>query len=255
MANIPTAVKPALNIAFDSVLRSAGCSSQALGIDWGNLLDQNTTQVLSVPVLNAITTAATGGLLVKSTAYFYRISAINAVGETLACDEVSITTGSANPSTHIVTLTWNAVPGATGYNVYGRTTGAETLMEAVSGSTLTCIDAGAGLVGTALPVTNSTASVELAGKLNFRGSEFTDDSGTAGDRTVNKVSGRSKIAAGQTAITITNDRCRVDSLVFAVLQTADATGYVKSVVPSAGSFLITCNVCAGDTIVGWVIVN
>lgn len=73
---------------------------------------------LTTPV--GLTVAAQG--TTGSTAYSYRISAFNSVGETLACTAVAITNGNANIDvTNYNKLDWTAVSGATGYNVYGRT--------------------------------------------------------------------------------------------------------------------------------------
>ena len=65
--------------------------------------------------------------------YYYRVSAITASGETLACAEVSL----AIAATHGVDLTWDAVSGATGYRVYGRSTGAELLIAEVTAPLVT----------------------------------------------------------------------------------------------------------------------
>jgi len=70
-----------------------------------------------------------------STAYSYRVSAINSVGETLACSAVAIANGNQTlSSTNYNKLTWNTVSGAISYNVYGRkATGlTETYMATVS---------------------------------------------------------------------------------------------------------------------------
>jgi hypothetical protein len=83
--------------------------------------------------------------------YYYRVSATTATGETLACSEISL----AIAATHGVTATWNAVPGATGYRVYGRTTGAETFIAAVGGTTLTYTDSGSISPSGALPSVNT----------------------------------------------------------------------------------------------------
>jgi len=67
-----------------------------------------------------------------STTYSYRVSAINAKGETLACAKVTITNGAATLNeTDYNQLTWDAVTGATGYRVYGRTEDAEAYMAEV----------------------------------------------------------------------------------------------------------------------------
>lgn len=71
-----------------------------------------------------------------TTTYSYRVSAFNSVGETLACATVTMTDGNATLSaTNFNRLTWDAVTGATGYNIYGRfATGlTETYMGTVYG--------------------------------------------------------------------------------------------------------------------------
>lgn len=61
-----------------------------------------------------------------STMYGYRVSAVNAAGETLASTEVTCQNAATLvPSTTYNTLSWNAVSGSTGYNLYGRTPGGE----------------------------------------------------------------------------------------------------------------------------------
>jgi hypothetical protein len=118
----------------------------------------------AAPALTYASAATTGGTLATAT-YFYRVSAIMAAGadgavfETLACAEgagqaVTGPTGTA-------TITWTAIPGATGYRVYGRATGAEKLI-ATLGNVLTFTDTGA----TAYPLSTTAvpgASTFLAG--------------------------------------------------------------------------------------------
>jgi hypothetical protein len=67
------------------------------------------------------------GFLGVSITLFYRVTAFNLNGESLASTEVSATTGLSFPFLNLnsVTLSWNAVPGATGYKVYGGTPGSE----------------------------------------------------------------------------------------------------------------------------------
>ncbi|MGH3851152.1 MAG: hypothetical protein ACRDRT_15920, partial [Pseudonocardiaceae bacterium] len=56
-----------------------------------------------------------------STAYAYRISPFNNVGEGADCASVATATGNANlSSTNYNALSWTAVSGAVGYNIYGR---------------------------------------------------------------------------------------------------------------------------------------
>ena len=87
---------------------------------------------LTTPTGLAVTPTGTTG----STSYSYRVSAVKAIGETLACVSVATTTGNATLSaTNYNAITWSAVSGATGYNIWGRyATGlGETYMGTVYG--------------------------------------------------------------------------------------------------------------------------
>jgi hypothetical protein len=87
---------------------------------------------LTTPTGLTVTPTGTTG----STSYSYRVSAVNAIGETLACVSVATTTGNATLSaTNYNAITWSAVSGATGYNIWGRyATGlGETYMGTVYG--------------------------------------------------------------------------------------------------------------------------
>lgn len=121
---------------------------------------------LATPVNSGFSTASTGGSLVPGT-YFYRVSATTAVGETLASTETSQVVG-AGTSTNTVTVNWGAVAGATGYRVYGRTTGAELFIAAVSGSTLTFVDTGAITPAGALPAANTSNLALLSTTLGVK---------------------------------------------------------------------------------------
>lgn len=114
------------------------------------------TPTLATPTAAAFATATSGGTLLNSTTYYYRVSAINAMGETLAFAEASQATGAGGAgNAHTVTVNWAAVTGATGYKVYGRSTGAELLIATV-GLVLTYIDTGAITPAGALPAANTT---------------------------------------------------------------------------------------------------
>lgn len=89
-----------------------------------------TYSALTTPVGLSVTATGTTG----STAYSYRVSAFNTVGETLACTGVAIANGNETlSSTNYNALTWTATAGATGYNIWGRkATGfGESFMETV----------------------------------------------------------------------------------------------------------------------------
>lgn len=106
---------------------------------------------LATPVNSAFSTATTGGTLAAGT-YYYRVTAINAVGETLPSTETSqVTTG----TTSTVTVNWGAVVGATGYKIYGRSTGAELFLAQV-GAVTTWTDTGSLTPSGAMPTANTT---------------------------------------------------------------------------------------------------
>ena len=92
--------------------------------------------------------------------YSYRVSALNALGETLASTAVTATTVGGSST---VTLAWPAVTGATGYKVYGRTGGSELLMD-TPGNVLTWDDDGTVLTPSgALPTADTTGTPEVLG--------------------------------------------------------------------------------------------
>lgn len=111
---------------------------------------------LPSPVNAAFSTATTGGTLAAGT-YYYCVTAINNVGETLGSTETSIVTTGA---TSTVTVNWGAVAGATAYRVYGRTTGAEQLLmevdNLVGGPVTTWVDTGAITPYGTMPASNTT---------------------------------------------------------------------------------------------------
>lgn len=98
---------------------------------------------------------ATGGTLAAAQ-YYYKLTATNANGETLATAEIPVVTAG---STGSVVIRWARLLGATGYKVYRSTTsGAEVLIATVSGgSTTSYTDTGA-TAGSATPPTTGTAA-------------------------------------------------------------------------------------------------
>lgn len=109
---------------------------------------------ISSPAAPTLTTSTTGGTLAAATNYNYRITAVNAYGETLPSPEASAnvtTTG----TTSSITISWAAVPGAASYNIYGRTAGGE--LKIVNVTTTSYTDTGAVTPSGALPTSNTTA--------------------------------------------------------------------------------------------------
>lgn len=113
-------------------------------------------ETLTPPVISP-TTATTGGTLAAGTWKYY-VTAINANGETTVSNEASQTT---TGSTSTVTLTWSAIPGATGYKVYrtavGGATGTELLLTTL-GAVTTYTDTGALTPAGALPTSNTATA-------------------------------------------------------------------------------------------------
>lgn len=120
------------------------------------------TNTVFVPTLSD---SPTGGTLTNAT-YYYRVSATNVQGETIPCPEVSIVVADGT-NTSAVTVTWPIVVNATGYKVYGRTTGAELLLATVAspnGTVLTWTDNGSLTPAGALNATDTTTDT---GQVNW----------------------------------------------------------------------------------------
>lgn len=111
------------------------------------------TDQLATPTNGTHTTATTGGTLPAGT-YTYRVSALDANGETLASAESGITT---TGSTSTVTVVWGAIAGATGYRIYGRAAGGQQLMAEV-GAVTSWLDDGSITPSGALPAANTTGA-------------------------------------------------------------------------------------------------
>lgn len=78
---------------------------------------------------------------------------------------------------------------------------------------------------------------------------------TVGAVTINKPSGRVRIAAAGTSVVVTNSLVTAASHVFAVSSTADATARVTDVVPGAGSFTIRTVATNAETTFDFMVVN
>ncbi len=107
---------------------------------------------LAAPASPSATKVAGGSLTAGS--YFYKITAINANGETLPSTEVTATTETTNLR---INLAWTAVTGATSYRIYrGTSSGAENMYFTSSTNSYSDISATAGT--TAVVPTVGTAS-------------------------------------------------------------------------------------------------
>ena len=121
----------------------------------------NSTAQLAAPVNATFSTALTGGTLLDTTTYYYRVAAINSAGgSSQASTETSLITGNSTANTNTLTVKWAAVAGAVSYKIYGRSTGAELYMATVAAPTLQWVDTGAVTPAGALP-SAATGSVVL----------------------------------------------------------------------------------------------
>lgn len=120
------------------------------------------SSVLAAPVNATHTTATTGGTLAAGT-YYYRIAATVNGYLTLGSTETSIVVP-AGTSTNTVTVKWGKVIGASGYKVYGRSTGAELLMATLTeGHTTQWLDDGSVTPSGALPTADTTGTAQVTG--------------------------------------------------------------------------------------------
>jgi hypothetical protein len=71
--------------------------------------------------------------------------------------------------------------------------------------------------------------------------DTTDNSGTPGNTTINKLSGKAAIALGAAACTVTNSTVTAASRVMVTALDLDATLKEFKAVPAAGSFTVTGN--------------
>jgi len=87
--------------------------------------------------------AQTGSGSMSPATYTYQVSALSPTGESLASSQVQVVLGGLSVPIASITLTWDAVDGAIGYNLYGRATGGTYgLVATVGASTLTFVDDG-----------------------------------------------------------------------------------------------------------------
>jgi hypothetical protein len=124
---------------------------------------QLATGDITTPTNSTFTGAATGGTLLHNTTYYYRITGTSPLGETLASTETNqATAASPTPDTYTMTVTATGFVGATGCNVYGRTTGAELFLGAgtLASGTCTFVDTGAITPTGALPGANTAGSTK-----------------------------------------------------------------------------------------------
>lgn len=134
---------------------SSGFANNISNVNYVFLTDASTGNSLAAPTGVTAGSATSGGSFAAGS-YYWVITAVNTLGETIGSTEVNKTV-TANQE---VPLSWSAVSGATGYNVYrGSSSGQEGTL--VNGSPLvTTSYTDTGSAGTAkTPPTVNTASV------------------------------------------------------------------------------------------------
>ncbi len=114
-----------------------------------------TTLNVSFPTGVTATSANSGGTL-QNGSYAYMVSALGVDGESVVSPAVTVVVSGLASATGINTISWNPVPGAVGYKIYGRTPGATFGQVAlVGGGTTSFSDTGAILPDVALqPITD-----------------------------------------------------------------------------------------------------
>jgi hypothetical protein len=129
--------------------------TQSLIYGTANVVATAALAAIGTPVLTLGTTSSSGGTLAAGT-YFWKITAINASGETVGSNEVTATTTGATSSQP---LSWVAITGSTGFKVYrGTVAGAENVLVTTLGLVTSYTDTGsAGTAGT-VPSVGSTGS-------------------------------------------------------------------------------------------------
>ena len=155
-ATVRGSQKPAGNLPFE--LSPRGWNPFWWHLLGGSVTTTGPTGGLTTPAAPTGTAQTTGGTLAAAT-YHYKITALNALGETLpgAASAPVTTTG----STGRVDLAWSAVAGATGYRIYGRpaTSGGTYLFIAQVGAVLAYSDTGAITPAGAVPAVDTTGAV------------------------------------------------------------------------------------------------
>lgn len=106
-----------------------------------------------------------------------------------------------------------------------------------------------------MPGPASITNLEVIQQLRL--TSYTNDSATAGNRTVNANRGKNSFDIGATAVTVTNNLVTANSQVLCSLEFIDASlTQILTVIPGAGSFVVTGNATAtAATKFSWMVIN
>ena len=202
----------------------------------GGLLQEASGTALGAPtgltVVNLNKGSATSKLA-ASTVYGYRVTQYNQYGESVAANDVNLTTGTGAENVNVIGGLTTAA-GAVGVKVYGRTIGQEQYIGSflLIGSQATSSASGTGTV-TKLKVTALTASVPI-------GTEFQ----IAGDTNTEKIVFTTTAFAPEGAVEL-----KVKTLQASVTTTI-AAGAIQQVLVDEGKIVPNGNVPAVDTTAG-----
>jgi hypothetical protein len=105
-----------------------------------NLAISITSTNIASPTGLTVVSQSTGGTLVPAT-YEYQVSALGSNGETLATSPVTVVIAGTG-STYANAITWQNVPLAQGYKIYGRASAGLGYITTVGQGTLTFLDTG-----------------------------------------------------------------------------------------------------------------
>jgi hypothetical protein len=146
LAAITDGIEDPENIDWNALLPAANTEAIALfypnrgqGSYGNDYAISIATTNLSTPENVEVSSKATGGFLPAAT-YEYRVSALGQNGETLISAPVQIIISSTGVTNSAI-VTWDEVPSAIGYRIYGRTAGAG-LLSTVGSGTLSFTDTG-----------------------------------------------------------------------------------------------------------------
>jgi hypothetical protein len=221
----------------------------------GALPTKNTTNgviggfdIKAMPTPAGLVCSSGAGTLTAAT-YSYKVSAVNAFGETLTSAAATFVRG----TTGGVVLNWNHVHGAHRYNVYGRVGGSELFIATVEAPSTTYTDSGSITPSGAQPTLNTTGNLGVIGRIIDTNTG--DSTASPGNATINAMSGRTKVAASAQSVTITNAYVGTKTNVYAWIQQSsdDATATrVKRTSVSGSTFTITLDaVATSDVVVAW----
>lgn len=142
----------------------AGTMTDSAQPGWSKKTNDTGGSALAAPTIGAVTTSTTGGSIGAGVATSYKVTAFHANGETLPSSAAGVTTGAGTTNSTVVN--WSKVVGATGYRIYGRTSGSWGLLAEV-GDVNAYTDPGTPAPGAAPPGANTTGSLTTGTETPF----------------------------------------------------------------------------------------